>query len=83
MALAFPFLRIERLAGVISTRSANSPSGILRLAIMTSMLMIIAIARICFGVYILCVAYREVLNSVFLLFAEVLSDGKHFGCEDD
>ena len=43
-ALAFPFLRIERLAGVMSTRSASSPSDILRLAIMTSTLMIIAIS---------------------------------------
>ncbi len=41
-AFAFPFLSIERLAGVMSMRRASSPSGILRLAIMTSMLMIIA-----------------------------------------
>ena len=44
IALALPFLRMERLAGVISTRSASSPSDIFRFAIMTSMLMIIAMS---------------------------------------
>lgn len=44
IALALPFLRIDKLAKVIPTFSASSVTLILRLASMTSMLIIIAIA---------------------------------------
>ncbi len=43
MALALPFLRIERLAIVIPTFSASSVTLIFRFASMTSMFIIIAI----------------------------------------
>jgi len=42
MALALPVLSTERLAGVIPTRSANSPDDILRRAIITSTFTMIA-----------------------------------------
>ena len=43
MALAFPHLRMDRLAGVIPTFSASSPEDIFRRASMTSILMMMGI----------------------------------------
>ena len=83
MALAFPFLRIERLAGVMSTRSASSPSDILRLAIITSMFMIIAI-KSSPPPFIVCISLMSsVLDGQFLLLAQILADGEDLGGEKD
>ena len=82
IALALPFLRMERLAGVISTRSASSPSDIFRFAIMTSMLMIIAMSCVpppcvyCISTFIFS------LDREFLLFAQPGSDREDLGREE-